>query len=376
MFRQTCLQLLAVAPLFGLALATAARAEGDTTISGPHTHENLSLYFIHGKSAPGPVPLTLEEALAKGLVEVNETDQVNSLTIENKSREEVFIHAGDIVKGGRQDRVVTATLILPPKSGRINASVYCVESGRWAARGVEDSRKFASSAEMLPTKDAKIAMYAAAPTASGTSEQQLNREPPRGRPNSNDALGSLTEQSASRLQAETRAVGGQGEVWDKVAGIQKKLSEKLKARVNSAESETSLQLALENDKLKQAQDAYMSALQSAGENDGDIIGYAIAVNGKIASADVYASNALFRKLWPRLLKSAVTEAIGADAVFGITAPDKAEVDAFLVRAPDAHEQETTPLDGIKTATRDAPASFDAETRRADGGFLHRTKMKR
>ena len=34
-----------------------------TRISGPYAHENLSVYFVHGASAPGAVPLTSSEAL-------------------------------------------------------------------------------------------------------------------------------------------------------------------------------------------------------------------------------------------------------------------------------------------------------------------------
>src|SRR5690242_7885766 len=89
--------------IFGFA-GVAARnvlAEPQTQISDPQTYDNLSVYFIHGKSAPGPVPLTLQEALAKGSVHVLETGSVNELKIENTGSEEVFIQAGDIVKGGR-----------------------------------------------------------------------------------------------------------------------------------------------------------------------------------------------------------------------------------------------------------------------------------
>ena len=41
-------------------------------------HENLAVYFLHGPSTPGPVPLTLAEALAKGKVRVIETGNVNA----------------------------------------------------------------------------------------------------------------------------------------------------------------------------------------------------------------------------------------------------------------------------------------------------------
>src|SRR5688572_22291452 len=122
MLRQSILHVLAIAPLFGLAFAPNARADDPPKVSG--THDNLSIYFVHGKSADGPVPLTLEEALAKGFVEVHETDTVSQLVVENKGREEVFVHAGDIVKGGKQDRVVTASFVLPVQSKKIEMPVY------------------------------------------------------------------------------------------------------------------------------------------------------------------------------------------------------------------------------------------------------------
>ena len=52
------------------------------------------------------------------------------------------------------------------------------------------------------------------------------------------------------------------------------------------------------------------ALEQAGEKDDDVVGYVFAVNGKLNSADVYPSNGLFRKMWPKLLQASVTEAIG------------------------------------------------------------------
>ena len=67
-----------------LSFAGAAGAATEPLrVSGPVTHENLSIYFIHGPSQKGPVPLTLEEALRDGKVQVRETGNVNSLEIEN-----------------------------------------------------------------------------------------------------------------------------------------------------------------------------------------------------------------------------------------------------------------------------------------------------
>src|SRR5262249_47160403 len=91
---------------WGLANGGHQAMSQEMRISGPHTHENLVLFFLHGPSQPGPVPLTLEEALAKGNVHLKETGLVSELSIENTGDQEVFIQSGDIVKGGRQDRVL------------------------------------------------------------------------------------------------------------------------------------------------------------------------------------------------------------------------------------------------------------------------------
>ena len=177
-----------VAPLAAAALAAvgasggAARAEQDTRVSGPHVHGNLAIYFVHGTSAAGAVPLTLQEALNKGQVQVIETGRVNELQIENTGGEQVFIQAGDIVKGGKQDRVLTVSFLLPANSGRVPIASFCVEQGRWAARGKEDQAKFSSAGEAMPSRSALLAM-AAPPSeakpggpATGSADASANRQ--------------------------------------------------------------------------------------------------------------------------------------------------------------------------------------------------------
>src|ERR1700755_87366 len=112
MHRRALLALASSLALTGFGIA-ASRAD-EVRISGPVVHENLAIYLIHGKSASGPVPLTLDEALAKRIVKVHETGNVNELQIENLGTEEVFVQSGDIVKGGQQDRVLSVSLLLPP----------------------------------------------------------------------------------------------------------------------------------------------------------------------------------------------------------------------------------------------------------------------
>ena len=152
--RWSLLAALSASPLILSAIAAfgAAPAADPVRISGPVTHENLTVYFIHGTSAPGQAPLTLEEALTKRTVEVRETGNVNQLEIENRGNEPVFIQSGDIVKGGQQDRTLMVSLLLPPKSGRIPIASFCVEQGRWSARGKEDVKTFASSSGNVPSR--------------------------------------------------------------------------------------------------------------------------------------------------------------------------------------------------------------------------------
>src|SRR6201999_3060929 len=73
----------------------------------------------------------------------------------------------------------------------------------------------------------------------------------------------------------------QQQVWAKVRKIQAGLSSNLGAPVKAATSDSSLQLSLENEKLKDAQDAYLKVLQKEGDKASDVIGYVFAVNGKL-----------------------------------------------------------------------------------------------
>ena len=232
---------LAASSLAFLAF-TPARAE-EYRITGPVTHENLSIYLVHGKSATGPVPLTLDEALARRSVKVHETGNVNELQIENLGGEEVFVQSGDIVKGGQQDRVLTVSLILPPNSGRIPIASFCVEQGRWTARGKEDVKTFATASAVVPSREAKIAMKA--PVAAFGEVPMIG----------------TTARTASAVASETST--RQQEVWQKVRKVQDGLSQSLGTPVNAPASQSSLQLALENQKLKDAQAAFINALQRA-----------------------------------------------------------------------------------------------------------------
>src|ERR1700722_2083391 len=123
----TLATFMTTAAAIAAAFSGSARAGEGPRISGPYSHENLTVYFVHGVSVAGPIPLTLQEALAKGTVRLVETGSVNELKIENVGNEDVFIQSGDIVKGGRQDRALTVSFVLPRKSGEVPVASFCVE---------------------------------------------------------------------------------------------------------------------------------------------------------------------------------------------------------------------------------------------------------
>src|SRR5580765_37107 len=142
-----------------MIVAAAAAQTADYRVSTPYTYKNLTIFLLHGKdqNTKGNI-MTLQEAMERNLLRVYETGDVNELEVENLSKEfDVFIQSGDIVKGGKQDRIPAVSIIIPARSGRVKIEAFCVESGRWTKRGEEDSRQFNSSNDRIVTKELKLA---------------------------------------------------------------------------------------------------------------------------------------------------------------------------------------------------------------------------
>src|SRR5438309_833206 len=291
----------------------------DYRVSGPYTHDNLTIFLIHGTDrVTGKNFLPLQEALAQKKVVVYETKDVNELAIENRSAEDVYVQSGDIVKGGQQDRMMAVDLIVPPKSGRIPIAAFCVESGRWSGRGAEQVAVFTSSADVASAKEIKLA---------------------------------------------AKVSNSQGEVWKNVSATQDKLSANVGERVNSTVSDSSLQLAVENRKVQQSAESYTNPLSRIIDGKNDVIGYVFAINGKLNSADVYASSALFRKLWPKLLKASAIEAT-AELRRGekFDAPKPSDVKGFLDDAAKGAEKQKDVSGRVQMVTRETEDNVFFETR--------------
>ncbi|MBM4030568.1 MAG: hypothetical protein FJ291_02145 [Planctomycetes bacterium] len=238
----------------------------DATPSGPFQHENLAVFIIQGKNTiTGTEFLTLDEALSKKLLVVRETEQVRELTVDNLSeKESIFIQSGEMVSGGKQDRMLGVDLVVPPKARNMKVPSFCVEQSRWSQRGAEAAKVFGTNFNYASSNELRV---------------------------------------AARLDKD------QGKVWQQVAKSQKALSANVGADVTNATSPSSLDLALEDPRLKAAVKAYTDKLSKAIEGKDDAIGCAFAINGQIYSADVYGSNVLFRKLYPKLLDASATEAV-------------------------------------------------------------------
>lgn len=238
---------------------------------------------------------------------------------------------------------MTVSLVLPPKSDRIPIASFCVEHGRWSARGGEDAQSFASSAAAMPSREMKLAMQAPMPAA----------------PADGGMADGLSQQK----------------VWADVTVAQQRLGAATGADVRAPASATSLQLALENKKLTDMRAAYVAALKAAGEAGDVVVAYAFAVNGKLNSAEIHESNGLFRKMWPKLLDASATEAISHRNDSKDKAPPIVAVTAFLGAADGAKANETQLNFGVRRITRESDKELSFETSLADG-WVHRSYLSK
>jgi hypothetical protein len=154
-----------------------------------------------------------------------------------------------------------------------------VEHGRWSRRGNEPASYFSASTDTLAMKSLKLA---------------------------------------------ARKKKDQSAVWREVATAQAGLVGAGSGSSTSASlpsvSPTSMQLALENKQVNKAASAYIRHFSAILDDQPDAIGYAFTINGKLNSADIYASPDLFRRMWPKMLKSTAMEALAEQRGSKASAP--------------------------------------------------------
>jgi hypothetical protein len=274
MFRITRLSAVAVAATVLLALGVffvfpgkkaSAEVDVDGTsyrIHGPFTHQDLTVFLLCSSRQDGHNFLTLDDGLKEGLVTITEqeNERVGALQIENRSDRPLYLQEGERLVGGKQDRTIISSLVIPPKSGKTSVPTFCVEHSRWVEG--EKGRKFGFSV--------------------------------------NPALAPKGVRGAAKVE------GNQNRVWDCVAA--QKVSAQTKLQCPNTNS--SVNEMLDAPQVQAISEEYATALGRALERaeNSDAVGMAIVFNGQIEEVNLYPNRALFRKLFPRLIRAYAVQA--------------------------------------------------------------------
>lgn len=289
-----------LAAVSGPGSPVTAPIASDYKLLAPISHGDLTIFpVVTAKSHDTSSFLTLDEGIRSGEVVVTEVGsipgmirrqplpqsysqaEVNRLVLVNNSRRPLILLAGEVVTGGKQDRVVGKDRIVPAESDPVDLSVFCVEPGRWVA----SSTKF-------------------------------------------DTHASVMAQPSVRKKAMVDA--DQQKVWDEVASARAGFAMKVAPSATPAtngnqqvgvtrelNSTTSYAKTVENSAVKQQMDSITAPMQKSYESvikqlrNQNAVGVVVAVKGRIVWADIFASNALLSKYWPKLLESYAAESLTA-----------------------------------------------------------------
>ena len=332
--------LAAIATFGGLAFVWAApqtakasqRPEGDWRILDPVTYENIAIFpVVSGSLQDTSSFLTLEEGLASGEVIVSErgaagmvrnrgvvrptaTPQydsgasVNQLVLINRSKRPLLLLAGELVSGGKQDRIIGKDRIVPVGAEPLPLDVFCVEHGRWTG----SSSQFTASKTIVHPSvreqaavDQKQTEVWAAVAGGSTASVSVSAAPAAPAPLSQsvlaEAIASEAPTQSYRKIYESSRVGGSVDSF--VDQVQRRF-----ARATSG--------------LK-------------GER---VVGVVVAYGGEVAWSDIFASGDLFHQYWSKLLRSYAVEALARPTLRETASPDEAR--EFLHRPNGREVQET------------------------------------
>lgn len=290
-----------------------------TAMLAPIQVDSLTLTPIvaTGPADPAGDPLlVLDEAMAARQVTIKEISDgnVNSLTFVNKAPQPVFLLAGEVIIGGKQDRIIGRNTVIPANTTQ-EVPVYCVEHGRWTVQ----SKEFASARALAHGRLRGQASYAA-----------------------------------------------QQDVWNEVAA-------KNVARKTVTPSDTYRRVAQQQSDgtlatMEKQVDAALARLPAADR--GRMVGYAVALNGSVATVDVFGSPALFKKLETKLVRSYLTEAVDLRARPDIKPPSAMDVKAFMADADKAAENKS-----YDTGAADTTVNRGERALKAKVGYKRRPPAK-
>jgi len=279
--------LLLPTPVFPTLCTAPAAAAPRWEVNEPIVHSNLTLFPVTASDAFDTSGyLTLDEGLRTGEVEVTELGagmsrrrpgtpppgdaQVNRLSLINRSKRPLILLAGEIVTGGKQDRVISRDRVVPPGADPLPLDVFCVEPGRWTGA----SSAFAQSLMAAPRVREKAAV--------AKSQQEVWR---------------ATEDTRQGAAAAMPARPAELDASSSYAQL---------------ESAPALKRLLD-DSSGTLQRDYERALRGAlrGKN---VVGVVVAINGEVVWADLFADAGLFERYWPKLLRSYVVEAMSVPRI--------------------------------------------------------------
>ena len=297
----------------------------------PIRHGSLTVFpVVAPKSYATDEFLTLDEGLRSGEVVVTEygnirgllrrrttpamqhdAAEVNRLVLINNSKRPLVLLAGEIVTGGKQDRVIGKDRIVPAESDPVDLGVFCVEPGRWVAT----SDHFGASGTTY-----------ASGFGSGSS--------------SDGSVGGPIQKSAGTLMAQpsvrAKAMGDkdQNEVWAEVRKQQQSMTVEVAAAPQASAAEiqstSSYARVMENKEVKEKVEEVARPIEQNYQSlirqlrDRKAVGVVVAVNGRIIWADVFASTDLLERYWPKLVRSYASEAVVTRAKGGEASTAQAE----------------------------------------------------
>jgi hypothetical protein len=297
------------------------------TLLDPITHGDLTVFpVVSSQTYDTSQFITLDEGIRSGEVVVTEVGnlhgmirrhpqtqaayggaQVNTLVLVNNSQRPLLLLAGEIVTGGKQDRVVGKDRIVPPESDPVDLGVFCVEPHRW----VETSGKFDTHASVMAQPSVRKRAMAE------KNQQQVWAEVDKAKVQMADNL-----RAAAAPPTGTGSGGGVGSgaggpaKTDRSAfSISGASNNEIMAAASQVDSTSSYAGARANGVVQRQMESITEPMQKSYESlikqlrNQNAVGVVVAVRGRIVWADLFASGSLLGKYWPKLLQSYAAEAL-------------------------------------------------------------------
>lgn len=322
------------------AATPPGKPDGEWRLLQPVTYENLSIFpVVSGSSFDTRWFLTLDEGLASGEVQVREQGaegmarnrdgvarpayssgaSVNQLVLINRSKRPLLLLAGELVSGGKQDRIIGKDRLVPAGSEPLPLDVFCVEHGRWSAgANFTDAKTIVhpSVREQATFKNDQGQVWDA--VRSGTTSQTVEVTGGAG------ATGAALPPPAPAALAAPEI-----------------------SRTISSEAPTeSYQKIYESRRVRDSAEVYVEELQrrfakETSELKGEhVVGVVVAYGGDTAWSDIFASSDLFHQYWTKLLRSYVVEALARPVYRQVASRDNAA--EFLRQLNGRIHEETEP----------------------------------